>query len=180
MSTALGFDSSVLSPFARATRIDALERLVHSHRCVVTRAVLDELDRGSIEFPVLASVRALPWLEVVSIDSLDELRALTDYARILGSGGRNIGEASILAWAELTSSIAVIDDNAAVIAGRRRDVKVRRTLGLLCDGLHRKLLTTEQACTLVDELVSAGGARFPCDGAGFVQWAERSGLLGTG
>jgi hypothetical protein len=38
-------------------------------------------------------------------------------------------------------------------------------------------LSIEQASALVDELVTVGGARFPCDGASFVQWAERNGLL---
>jgi hypothetical protein len=30
---------------------------------------------------------------------------------------------------------------------------------------------------LIDDLVAFGGARFPCDGSGFVQWAERNGLF---
>jgi predicted nucleic acid-binding protein len=179
MSVALGFDSSVLSPFARAKRLDVLEQLTAGHRCVVTRAVLDELDRGSVAYPRLAEVRSRSWLEVVAANSLDELVAFSYYVRVLGSGDRNVGEASILAWAEVSSGVAVVDDNAAVSAARTRNVAVRRSLGLLCDGLHRKALTIEQARTLVDELVSAGGSRFPCDGAGFESWAESNGLLAT-
>lgn len=71
----------------------------------------------------------------------------------------------------------MVDDNAAVLAARARGVQVRRTLALLCDGLSRRLLPIEQACALVDELIGPGGARLPCDGSGFVQWAERNGLL---
>lgn len=125
MPAALGFDSSVLSPFARTGRLDVLERLVAGHQCVVTQAVLDELDRGCVEHPALADVKALPWLEIVTIDSLEKLKALTAYVRALGSDERNIGEASILAWAEVASGIAMVDDNtgrAGNAAGRRADL----------------------------------------------------------
>lgn len=48
---ALGFDSSVLSPFARAERLDILEQMTRGDRCVVTRAVLDEIDQGCNIYP---------------------------------------------------------------------------------------------------------------------------------
>jgi hypothetical protein len=111
------------------------------------------------------------------VDSLNELAAFNYYIRVLGSDDRNIGEASILAWAETRSGIAVVDDNAAVTAARARGVTVRRSLGLLCHGLNRATLTMEDARALVDDLRVSGGARFPCDGAGFERWAESNGLL---
>jgi hypothetical protein len=180
MSVGVGFDSSVLSPFARAMRLDVLERLVQGRRCVVTRAVLEEIERGCAEHPALAMVGTLSWLEVVSIDALAALRVFNAYMRVLGEDERNVGEASILAWAEVTGSIAVVDDNAAVIAARARRVQVRRTLALLCDGLNRRLMTIEHACELVDELISRGGARLPCKGADFPGWAEGKGLIVPG
>lgn len=180
MPSALGLDSSVLSAFARAERLDVLERLTGGRRRVVTEAVLGEIDRGCLDYPPLANVRSQPWLEVVRPDSPVELGIANEYIRILGSNHRNIGESSILAWAEATSSMVAMDDDDAVRAARKRKVVVVRTLTLVCNGLHRSLLTVEHACTLVDELVTAGGARFPCDGASFVQWAERNGLLPAG
>jgi predicted nucleic acid-binding protein len=177
MSSMLGVDSSVLSAFARAGRLDVLDRLTAGRRRVVTEAILAEIDRGRAEHPPLVEIRALPWLEIVRPDSPSELVVANEYIRILGVQDRNLGEASILAWAEATSSMVVMDDDDAVRAARRRNVVVIRTLTLLCNGLHRKLLTIEHACALVDELVSDGGARFPCDGDSFVQWAERNGLL---
>lgn len=177
MTVALGMDTSVLSAFARARRLDVLERLTDGRRRVVTEAVLSELDRGQAEHPRLAEIRAVPWLELVRPDSTSELVLFNEYIRVLGSRARNIGEASILAWAEVTSSMVAMDDDDAVRAARRRNVVVIRTLTLLCNGLHRGHLTAEQACTLVDELATDGGARFPCDGGGFVQWAERNGLI---
>ena len=177
MAVALGFDSSILSPFARAHRLDMLERITFGHRCVVTRAVLDEIDRGCDLYPVLADVKILPWMQVVSVDSLNELVAFSHYVRVLGSGDRNIGEASILAWAETSSGIAVVDDNAAVQAAKARKVTVRRSLGLLCNALHRSVLTIDQVRTLIDDLTVFGGARLPCDGVGFERWAENNGML---
>jgi predicted nucleic acid-binding protein len=173
----LGFDSSVLSAFARAKRLDVLEHLTSGHRRVVTRAVLGELDRGRTVYPALTDVESRPWLELTSVDSLEELIAFNQYVRVLGESSRNIGEASILAWAEITSNTAVIDDNDAVSAARARHVSVRRSLGLMADGLHRRILTSEQARSVIDDLILIGGARFPCDGAGFEAWAERNGLL---
>jgi predicted nucleic acid-binding protein len=180
MPPALGLDSSVLSAFARAERLDLLERLTGGRRRVVTEAVLAEIDRGCPDYPPLANVRSLPWLEVVRPHSPVELGIANEYIRILGSNHRNVGESSILAWAETTSNMVAMDDDDAVRAARKRKVVVLRTLTLLCNGLHKRILTVEQACTLVDELVTVGGARFPCDGASFVQWAERNGLLPAG
>ncbi|HEX3765192.1 MAG TPA: hypothetical protein VHW23_41130 [Kofleriaceae bacterium] len=179
MAIVLGFDSSVLSAFARADHLDVLERIVDGHRCVVTRAVLDEIRRGCTLYPALSNVAALGWMETVSVDSLDELVAFSHYIRVLGSDDRNIGEASILAWAETSSGIAVVDDQTAVSAARERGVTVRRSLGLLCHGLNRGTLTMADARGLVDSLRVLGGARLPCDGAGFERWAEANGLLVT-
>lgn len=173
----LGFDSSVLSPFARARRLETLEQLTSGHHRVVTRAVLEELDHGVAKYPLLADVRALRWLELVAIDSFEELVAFSDFVKVLGSGPRNIGEASILAWALHQGGVALIDDQSAVNAGKDKDVEVRRSLGLVSDGLHRKTITIDAARNLIDELVTIGGARFPCDGAGFETWAEANGLL---
>lgn len=177
MAMAMGFDSSVLSAFARARRLDVLERVTSGHRRVVTRAVLDELKRGCDQYPALSDVETLPWLETVSVDSLSGLMVFAHYVRVLGSDDHHIGEASILAWAEISPGIAVVDDNAAVNAAKVRGVGGRRSLGLLCHGLNRGALTMEGARALVDDLRVSGGAWFPCDGAGFERWAESHGLL---
>lgn len=156
MSAEVGFDSSVLSPFARAKRLDVLEQLTRGRRRVVTRAVLDEIERGRTLHPALGDVAALSWLEPVPVDSLDELVAFTAYLRILGSDARNVGESSILAWAEVRSGVVLVDDQAAVNAAKARHVMTRRSLALLCDGLRTKVMTIVQARSLVDELVAAG------------------------
>ncbi|HVV86535.1 MAG TPA: hypothetical protein VHE35_25935 [Kofleriaceae bacterium] len=173
----LVLDSSVLSAFARANRLADLERLTHGDTHVTTRAVLDELAGGSSLHPVLANVAQQPWIHAVSVDSLAELVVFNEYVRILGSSSRNIGEASVLAHAEIRSAVAFVDDQAAVRAGKERRVNVRRSLGVVTEGIHRQILAHEEASALVDDLVRLGGARLPCDGASFLAWAERQGLL---
>lgn len=95
----LVFDAFPLSQFARAGRLDTLERLTAGHGRIVTRAVLDEIRNGVAKYETLAAMK-LPWLEHVAVDSLEELRAFAIYAARLGSGERNVGEATTLAWAE--------------------------------------------------------------------------------
>lgn len=144
---------------------------------MVTRAVQDEIWLGRADYPLLADVNGLPWLRPVSADSLEELRVFNQYVRALGSDTRNIGEASILAWAEVTANVALIDDQTAVNVAKARGVTVRRTLSLIANALHARRLDLREAQTLVDDLVGAGVARFPCDGVTFAEWAERNGLI---
>ncbi|HEY4243975.1 MAG TPA: hypothetical protein VGM88_29375 [Kofleriaceae bacterium] len=174
---AIVIDSSVLSAFAKAEQLDSLERLTAGSRRSVTRAVLEEIDIGVAIHPRLANVRSCTWLEHVTTDGLQELRVFSEYIQLLGSSGRDIGEAATLAWAETHGGVALIDDDAAARAGRARSCVVRRSLWLVADGVNRAVLTREGACRLVDDLVRLGDARFPCDGQSFLGWAEDKGLV---
>jgi hypothetical protein len=53
---------------------------------------------------------------VVSVGGLEGLGAFAAYARLLGSGARNVGEAET-AWAETNEAIAVVDEAAGRTAG---------------------------------------------------------------
>jgi predicted nucleic acid-binding protein len=81
-----------------------------------------------------------------------------------------------LAWAEANGGVAVMDDQVAVDIARARRLEVRRTLALVAEGVRTGLLDEPQAAELVDAL-RAGGARFPCTGDEFIQWASDMGLL---
>ena len=166
----------MLSCFGRAQLLDTLCALTDGHRRIVTRAVLEEVRAGLGEYPALGDVPLTNWLEEVRSDSLTELRAFSEYVRILGAGRRDVGEASILAWAEANGGVAVIDDQAGVDAAKRRGVTVRRTLTVISNGVVTGLLTGAGAAQIIDDL-RIGGARFPCDGASFVAWAKKNGLL---
>ncbi len=135
------FDSAPLSCFARANKLVLLEQLTSNHERVTTRAVLEELDEGARDHPALRQVHALEWLRVEAVDGLPELRLFAEYARVLGSGSHNIGEATVLAWAEAHRAIAFTDDGDAVNIGRRRGVEIKRTLSLVASGVKRGLFS---------------------------------------
>lgn len=154
-------DTSVLSPFARARKLDVLERLTAGSRRLITRSVQNEIDNGAKNYPELKGVRPLVWLELVRVDSLPELTALAMYTRLLVDDEfRNVGESSVLAYAEVHRSVALMDDAVAVQVGRQRDVKVQRTLSLIACSIRSGLLREDEAVALVSDLITAG-ARYP-------------------
>jgi predicted nucleic acid-binding protein len=175
--TALIFNTSPLSHFALAGRLAMLDRLTAAYRRVVPQAVLDELQAGELAHPPLADVLNADWLEVVAGDGLAELRAFAYYVQVLGAGLRDIGEASVLAWAEVNGGIAVIDERAGRQAAQARGVVVHGTLWLIANGLNVGELLLPEAERLVDQLRTTG-ARLPCSGAQFFEWAKTQGLLG--
>jgi predicted nucleic acid-binding protein len=172
----LVFDASPLSHFARADRLDALTALVKDYRCVTTRAVRDELERGVTRYPQLTATRRLDWLTEVAVDGLAELGALAAYLQLLSRDQRHFGEATVLAWAETHGAIAVIDDQAAVRAGEARGVEVHGSLWLIIAGYRKGVLHEAAASELVDQLRDTE-AWFPCDGETVFKWAREHGLL---
>lgn len=138
--------------------------------------MLDEIQAGEGQYPLLADVRDAEWLELVACDGLAELRALARYFQVLGSGQRDIGEASVLAWAEVNDGIAVVDERAATRAAQQRGVVVHGTLWLIANGVKTGLLALLDAERLVDQLRDAE-AWLPCTGAEFLSWAKDRGLL---
>jgi predicted nucleic acid-binding protein len=171
------FDTSVLSCFARAAHLDVLEAATRGHERLVPRAVRDEIKLGTVDHPRLAAVLELEWLKEVPVDSLGELAAFVRYARHLSAGERNIGEASVLAWAEVHGATAVLDDQDAVQCAKASGVKVACSLSIVSTGLKENRIDMGRAQSIVDDLIELGGARFPCDGAGFAAWARENGIL---
>lgn len=167
----LVFDSAPLNCFARAEQLTLLERLTRGDERVTTRAVLAELQAGERDHPKLGDVRGLQWLRVEPVDSLEELRLFAEYARRLSAGKHNIGESSVLAWAEAHNAIAFTDDQVAVQIAKERKVQVMRTLALVARGVRRRDLSEADAHMLADELLRAG-ARFPFSAGGFTLWAK--------
>src|SRR5580704_8792891 len=96
----LVLDATCLSHFARAERLDVLCDLLIGRDCWTTGVVLDELDRGVMAHPALAQVATQDWLKVAPLDSLDEIMLFATWARRVGSGERDRGEASVFAVAE--------------------------------------------------------------------------------
>jgi predicted nucleic acid-binding protein len=173
----VALDTMVLSGFAKAGLLDVLGRLLAGMRAVTTRAVLDELRDGAAKFPALEQALALSWLEEVNPATLVEMGVFAEYARLLVSGvDGNVGESTVLAWAEVHGATVIIDENKGRQAGIDRHVDVKGSLGLLAHGIKKAIIPPAQAAQIVDALLAAR-VYLPCNGANFFPWAEAHGLL---
>jgi predicted nucleic acid-binding protein len=170
------FDSAPLSAFARARQLPMLDSLAGADERVTTSAVIEELRAGLGEHPELQDAIDLPWPRVEPLAELPELVLFGKYAQRFGSGTHDVGEATVLAFAEAHGAIAFTDDQLAVQVGREHGVRVVRTLALVARGVRTNLVTEPEAERLVGDLIRAGG-RFPFSGGEFLAWARGEGLL---
>lgn len=154
------FDASPLNHFARASKLSALRKVAADFKCVTTNAVLGELRRGAGRYPELMEATALEWVQIVSCDDLDTLYVFGQYMSRLGNLERNAGEASVLAWAEVHSAAAYVDDQVACNVARSRGVRVHRTLQLVVAAFRGGVLTEPEAQDLIARLADTD-ARFP-------------------
>jgi predicted nucleic acid-binding protein len=107
---------------------------------------------------------------------MDEIRRFALWVNRLGSGERDLGEASVFAAAELRSATAITDDPAAVRVARTHGLNVHGTVWLLAGACRDGKLTETAAGNLVDAL-RAAGLRLPCTGTEFPGYARQNGLL---
>lgn len=103
----LVLDTAPLSAFARAGRLEVLDRLCGPDTRVTTSAVIHELRAGVSLHPQLEQATELAWLRVERLDTLEELSLFATYVARFGSTDRDLGEASVLAWAEAHRATAV-------------------------------------------------------------------------
>lgn len=172
----LAFDSSVLSAFAEAGELDMLEYYLSGRPSVATDVVRAELSVGASTRHALKAVADAEWLArgVLSTDA--ELLAFARWASLVGSGTRDLGEASVFAYAETNDAVAVTDDRAATRVARAHGLEVHGTLWLISGFCATEKLTEYAATRLIDSL-RAVGARMPCTGNEFPVWARKEGLL---
>jgi predicted nucleic acid-binding protein len=128
VNSVLVLDATCLSHFARAERLDVLRDLLVDKECWTTRVVLEEVRHGVTLHPALNEVLAADWFKIAQLDTLDEVSHFALWVTRIGSGERDLGEASVFAAAELRSATAVTDDLEAV--------RVARTYGLDTHGNH--------------------------------------------
>jgi predicted nucleic acid-binding protein len=169
-------DAMPLSHFARAERLDVLRDLLIDKECWTTQVVLEEVKQGVAAHPALRDVLAADWLKVAQLDTLDEIRLFALWAGRLGSGQRDLGEASVLAAAELRSATAITDDPGPVRIARTYGLDAHGTIWLLAGACRDGKLTEPAAGNLIDAL-RATGHRLPCTGAEFPGYARQYGLL---
>jgi len=169
-------DAMCLSHFVRAERLDVLRDLLVDKECWTTQVVLEELRQGTAAHPALRDVVVADWLKVARLDTLDEIRLFTIWAGRLGSGERDLGEASVFAAAELRSATAITDDPGPVRVARTHGLDAHGTIWLLAGACRDGKLSEAAAGNLVDAL-RATGLRLPCTGAEFPSYARQHGLL---
>jgi predicted nucleic acid-binding protein len=165
-----------LSHFARADRLDVLRDLLVERQCWTTAVVRSELAAGAKQHPRLNGALTLGWVRVASLDALEDLSCFVKWADRLGSTDRDLGEASVLAAAELRDGIAITDDRDATKVARRHGAEVHGTVWLLASACWDGKLTPVAAGNLVDVLRAEGG-RLPCTGSEFPAFAAKHGLL---
>lgn len=172
-------DTGPLSHFARAGWLGVLEMLAPGNVVVVPDTVQREMQRACSVYPWLSQVLTHSWIQVTPIKSGAEIEAYSRYARrLVGNDGRNTGECGVLALAEVRGLVAVVDDSAGHKAGSASGVRVRRTLGLLCDAVEDGLLTLDTVSAVADSLLQTD-YRLPCPPGGFARWALDSGRIGS-
>lgn len=173
------FDTSVLSCFSRADKLQVLDLLTRGEgRRVTTHAVLHELRQGIPTHPKLALAEEQRWIAPVAVDGLEELKRFAEFSRrLVDHQNRNVGEASALAWAKVHGCVFLSDDQTALLIADEYNIRRRRTLAIIANGVRSNLLSQPEAGALVDDLIG-GGAHFPCRGGSeFLSWANREGLL---
>ncbi len=177
MRVVLVFDNSPLSHFARAGRLETLEKILSTYRCVTLAEVMNEIHAGMAVHPALGKVLAAHWLDVVELDEVDEVVAFARYkAELGGVADRNNGEAAVLGWTSIHGGIAIIDERAGTRIAQRDGIKVHGTLWLLANGVRSQQLARSDAERIVDDL-AATEMMLPVDGQGFFAWAYEEGLL---
>src|SRR5262249_10985449 len=122
----LVFDTMVLSAFAKSDRLDVLGSLLAGDTCYVTDIVRDEIRRGVPEHPRLSAVEDAEWLENGVLTSDAELINFLQWTERIGSTNRDLGEASVFAFADVHGATAMTDDRPAT--------RVARTHGLDAHG----------------------------------------------
>ena len=175
---ALVFDTGPLRHFAQAGWLGVLEEVVGERRAIIPMAVRDELESASHRFPDVADAVVAPWVHHHELRSYEEAAAFAQFSALLVSGRKNLGEAEVLALAATLPAEAVIDDSAAFEVGKREGVVCTQTLPLLCDAIHRGLLSLDEVSGIADDLIMTD-YRYPFEPGQFARWATEEGFLAT-
>lgn len=176
--TSLVFDTSALSHFARAGRIDELRMAAADDDPVLLAEVAAELARGVPGYPSLGSAAAGGWLKQVELEELPELAAFARYKGELGGGPeRNNGEAAVLAWVSVNGGVAIIDEVVARAMGDRERLQVHGSLWLLIRSFKTGAHDRATVEAIVDDLIGTG-MRLPVgSGVALFAWAYGAGIL---
>ncbi len=170
------FDTTCVSHFARAGRLDVLKSVTDGWDRIIPNEVATEVQQGVEGHPALSSVFSQQWLRIVELDMPEVVYAVTFKGELGGTPKAHLGECAVLAWVKARGGIAIVDDGAARALADHHEISVRGTLSLVVLGFKSGSLDRTTAESLVDELASTD-MRLPVDGAGLFAWAYEVGLL---
>ncbi len=170
MSDWLIFDSSPLSAFARAGRLDLLAGR-YADRAMWTVEVRAEIERGSKAYPPLRGVLDAQWLgEPVRLTGPADLQEIERIRWALGGRSsrprQHLGEASTIVLARRTSAVAVLDDRDARRLAEALKIGFTGTLGIIRAITRDGLLDADEAWAIA-QTMRAHGFRMP-------PWVERN------
>jgi len=169
-------DTGPLCHLAGAGWLSVLRSVAGDRTVIIPEAVEEELREGLYGNSHLQQVLDPSWIEVRPLSSDAELQSFSGFAARLVAGGRNIGEAAVLAYAETHRATAVIDDGAGRRAALDAGVALQPTLSLLCQAIREGLLTVAMVSNVADHLMETE-YRLPFRPGGFAAWAEENGLV---
>ena len=162
------FDTTTPNYFTLTGRLELLEQLCASFRCVTPSEVIGELAAGTVAHPELRDVEDMPWLGVVELSGREDLATFARFKRELGGGPtKNVGEAAVLAWCIRHEGTAIIDESRAKGIAEREGIDAHGALWLIQQGLVSHVLDPSAAETLIDEL-RAAGMHLPKDSVGLI------------
>jgi predicted nucleic acid-binding protein len=176
--TSIVFDTTALSHFTRAERLDELRVAAGEDEPTLLAEVAAELERGILAYPALGRVAASGWLKIVELQELPEVAAFAGFKAELGGGtDRNNGEAAVLAWVSVNGGTAIIDEEVGRRIGRRSNLRVHGSLWLLIRAFKAGILDRATTEGIVDDLVGTG-MRLPVTGGEHLfEWAFTTGVL---
>jgi predicted nucleic acid-binding protein len=176
--TSLVLDTTALSHFARAARMNELQAAVADDEPVLLAEVAAELIRGIPGYLSIGTATEGAWLKQVELEELPELAAFARFKGELGGGpDRNNGEAAVLAWVSVNGGIAIIDEVVARTIGRREGLQVHGSLWLLIRSFKNGVFDRATVEGILDDLI-ATGMRLPVTtGPALFAWAYEAGIL---
>jgi predicted nucleic acid-binding protein len=132
--------------------------------------VVEELRVGAARDYRIQMVLEAEWIERRVLQSPEEIASFAGFAELLVRRNRNWGDAAVLALAETSGGVAVLDDGPARHAAKSHGIALRPTLALICEAIRSGLLTARVASALADDLL-ASSYRLPIGPGGFEKWA---------
>ena len=176
MKRPLVLDTTCLTHFARAGRLDTLEAISGGCERLVTPEVIQEALDGLVAHPAIGNLGGQQWFKVVELDINEAVRAALFKSELGGSPRKHLGECETLAVAQCRDGVAVIDDADGRRLGVRHSVTVAGTLSIVARAVKTGSFDVAWASALVDDLRGTD-MYLPTDGQGFESWAKLTGLL---